>query len=119
MCGVRRFPRVLPRLFDFPLNCGTAKALRVRSGPQTNRITGGGIAREGKRDRREKGTGQEGKRDVTNMTVREGMEPEGHARKRLEQAALGLGKCYSVMSLFRSLLPDRDRIDIALRRPYA
>jgi len=34
--------------------------------------------------------------------VYEGNERREHARKRLEQAALGLRKCYSVMSLFPS-----------------
>jgi len=44
---------------------------------------------------REKGT-------LLISTVREGKEPQGHARKRLEQAAWGLSKCYSVMSPFPS-----------------
>ena len=35
-------------------------------------------------------------------TVRRENEPQGHARKRFEQAALALSKWYSVMSLFPS-----------------
>jgi len=49
-----------------------------------------------------KGTGREkrGREKGASLisTVREEKEPEGHARKRLEQVALGLSKCYSVMS---------------------
>src|SRR5208283_940739 len=38
-------------------------------------------------------------------SVRERKEPREHARKRLMQAAEGLSKCYSVMSLFAPPTP--------------
>ena len=43
-------------------------------------------------------------------TVRAGKEPQGHASKRLMQAAQGLSKCYSVMSHLPSsgLTPSAD-----------
>ena len=40
--------------------------------------------------------------DFLLSTVCEGKKPRGHARKRLMQAAQGLRKCCSVMSLFHS-----------------
>ena len=48
--------------------------------------------------------------------VCEGKEPREHARKRLMQAAQGLSKCYSVMSLFPSqYVPSAvDRSDEAI-----